>query len=177
MLLLRLAILLLAHRRCYVAIHAHIANTMAAVCCVVGRLIGRSVVVKFAGSWEMDHGILDPRMDGAVTRSLRWPLRQATFYHATSSRIVGLLPRCGFERARVHQIPNAVDTERYQPGTDNGELRRDLGIETRLVGVFVGRLAREKALAFFFEGWARVFRQSDSAALLVVGDGVSSWKA
>ena len=170
-LLLRLAVLLQVHGRSYAVIHAHIANTMAAVCCVVGRLIGRTVVVKLTGALEMNQGILDPRVNDAATRVLRWALSHATYYHAVSSRIAELLPRCGFDPDRVRHIPNAVDTERYQPGPRNSDLRRQLGVDGKRVGVFVGRLTREKALGFFLEGWARVFRSTGVAALLVVGDG------
>ncbi len=167
----RLAWLLLAHRRRYAAIHAHIANTMAAVCCVVGRAIDRRVVVKLTGALEMNGGILAAQRRDPLMRIQRWALRGATYYHAISSRIAELLPRCGFDPRRVRHIPNAVDTTRYRPATDRGELRRLLGLEGKLVGVYTGRLTPEKALGFFLEGWAHAFRPSDAVLLLVVGEG------
>jgi glycosyltransferase involved in cell wall biosynthesis len=170
-LLVRLAILLLRRGSSFGAIHAHIAHTMAAVSCVIGAMIGRNVVVKVAGSSELDHGVLDPRTKGLAARSVRWALRRATFYQATSSRIADLLSTCGLDRSRVQQIPNAVDVDYYRPGSQTTDLRHELGLGDRLVGVFVGRLVREKALDFLLDGWARVFGRAQTAALLIVGGG------
>lgn len=170
-LLLRLAVFLVRHRNQYSVIHAHIANNMAAVCCVVGRLLGRKVVVKLTGGLEMDKGILSPARTDLAARALRWALRRATYYQAISSRLCALLPQYGFDAAKVRLLPNAVDTQRFQPGQDGDELRRELGLNAPLVGVFVGRLVIEKALSFFIDSWARVFGAGGDVAFVVVGVG------
>lgn len=167
----KLALLLLLHRGTYAVIHAHIANTMAATCSVLGRLLGRPVVVKLTGALELNQGILDPGVTAAGTRFLRWALRRATHYHAVSSRIARLLPAAGFDAARVRLVANAVDTERYRPLAGKSDLRRQLGLDDQRVGLFVGRLTREKALDLLLRAWAHAFHSRDDATLLLLGDG------
>ena len=170
-LLVRLAFLLLRHRHAYAAIHAHIANTMAATCCLVGRATGRPVVVKLTGALELSRGILDPAANGPGTRLLRWALRRATYYHAVSSRIARLLPLAGFDPARVRYVANAVDTKRYRPAVWPSGRRLQLGLGEKHVGIFVGRLTREKGLDLLLKAWAQAFFGRDDTALLIVGDG------
>lgn len=169
-LLLRLAALLWLRRHDYAVIHAHIAGNMAAVCCLMGRLLGKPVIVKLTGLTEMAGGILDPR-PGWTVRLRQRALRRASHYQATSARIGRLLAERGFDAGRVRLIPNAVDAARFAaPGRD-AALRRELCGEAARVGIFVGRLAPEKGLELLVEGWARVFARRDDAVLIVVGDG------
>jgi L-malate glycosyltransferase len=167
--LLRLAAWLLVNGRRHAAIHAHIAHGMAAVACVMGRVVGRPVVVKLAGGWELDSGVFAAGRRGPGNALLRWALRQATFYQATSERLAGVLVARGFDGRRVRLVPNAVDLRRFQP--DEAGDRRALSLEGELVAVFVGRLVPEKALQFFLEAWAGAFPASAAVAFLIVGSG------
>ena len=56
----KLAWLLFRRRHGYTIIHAHIAGNMAAVCCLMGKLLNKPVLVKLTGMTEMVGGILDP---------------------------------------------------------------------------------------------------------------------
>lgn len=169
--LCRLGWLLFARRRDYAVIHAHIAGNMAAVSCMMGRLLGKPVVVKLTGMTEMSGGILDPR-PSLRTRLKKAALRSADYYQATSSRIGRMLVESGFDAGKVKLIPNAVDTERFACVARNPALRRELCGERSLVGVYVGRLVPEKGLELLLDGWARVFRERSDASLILVGDGV-----
>lgn len=170
-LLLKLTLLLLRRRNSVAAIHAHIANTMAATCSVVGRLLGRPVIVKLTGALELNQGILDPKVNDLGTRLLRLALRRATYYHAVSSRIARLLPAAGFDPTRVRHVANAVDTERYRPRAGASALRQTLGLGEKRVALFVGRLTREKALDLLLRAWAQAYHGRDDTALLVLGTG------
>ena len=170
-LLVRLAVFLFRKRSGYSVIHAHIANNMAAVCCVMGHLLGRKVVVKLTGGLEMDEGILAPSRRDLAARLLRWAMRRATDYQAISSRLGELLPRYGFDASKVHLLPNAVDTERFRPGRDGHDVRRELQLDGRRVGIFVGRLVKEKNLSFFLDSWARALGTDADVVLLIVGVG------
>jgi glycosyltransferase involved in cell wall biosynthesis len=96
---------------------------------------------------------------------------------AVSERLASDLP--GLLRAepqRVVFIPNGIDTEAHRPRTDNGALRRELGIasDTPIVGS-IGRLESIKAYELMVEAFAR-FVDTDvgrTAALVIGGEGRS----
>lgn len=168
-LLVKLAALLVARRHRVAAFHAHIANNMAAVTSVVGRLLGKRVVVKLTGMQEMVGGILDARPN-LFTRLKKAAFRQAGFLQATSVRIGNLLVERGFDRSRVLLVPNGVDVERFS-GPADAALRLRLCGSARIVGLFVGRLAPEKGHEMLLRAWAGAFTHRTDMRLLLVGDG------
>jgi glycosyltransferase involved in cell wall biosynthesis len=167
----RLASLLLARRRSYGAVHVHVANNMAAVCSLIAVLTKRTTIVKPTGSFETENGILASHRRDVIIRVRRWAIRRATYYQAISRRTATALSECGFDPSRVRYIPNGVDTNPRPTPTARDAVRRELGIHAALVGVFTGRLVREKALDFFVDGWARAIPPQAPVVLLIVGDG------
>jgi glycosyltransferase involved in cell wall biosynthesis len=167
--LAKLAALLVRRRRGYQVVHAHIANNMAAVAAVVGRLLGKPVLVKLTGMKEMKGGILDAQ-PGLATRLKKWAMARATGLQATSTRIGNLLVERGFDRERVRLLPNGVAVERFSGPRDEAARRRLCG-ESRFVALFVGRLAPEKGHEMLFHAWAASMAGRPDAKLLLVGDG------
>lgn len=177
LMLVKLAWRLFELRREYGFIHAHIAGNMAAVCCVMGRLLGKPVLIKLTGMTEMVGGILDPHagFKGWIKKKL---MRSATHYQATSSQIARMLVDSGFEARKVQLIPNAVDTARFEtpqrhttPTEREAERRTLCGEGKKLVAVYVGRLEKEKDLELMLTGWAAAFRGNAGVALIMVGGG------
>lgn len=170
--LAKLAWLMFWRRREYTFIHSHIAGNMSAVCCVMGWLLRKPVLVKLTGMTEMVGGILDPqpRFHARVKKAA---MLLATTYQATSSQIQRTLVERGFRADKIRLIPNAVDTERFAALARNGQgdARQRLCGERKLVAVYVGRLEAEKDLDLMLRGWARAFRNSSAAALVLVGAG------
>jgi glycosyltransferase involved in cell wall biosynthesis len=163
--LLAFAWMLVRERHRYDVIHTHIAGNMSAVCCIVGKLLGKPVVVKLTGLTEMRGGILDPAPRWSA-RLRKAALQHASFYQATSSRIARMLADRGFAAARVRRIPNAVDMARFA-------CRDAVGAndEKRLVAVYVGRLEAEKGVDVLLQGWAEAFAHRDDTRLMMVGSG------
>jgi glycosyltransferase involved in cell wall biosynthesis len=147
LLMVRLAWLLFAWRHRYDAIHVHIAHNMGAVASVMGRLLGKPVVVKFSGWWEQEKGCLRPR-GGPGASLARRMLRQATAVQAISTRISRDLQAVGFDPSRIHWLPNGVKTARFE-----GITRPEAG-NTPPTVVFVGRLVPEKGLDSLLRAWA-----------------------
>jgi glycosyltransferase involved in cell wall biosynthesis len=147
LLMLRLAWLLFAWRHRYDAIHVHIAHNMGAVASVMGRLLGKPVVVKFSGWWEQEKGCLRPH-GGPGAALARRMLRQATAVQAISTRISRDLQAVGFDPSRIHWLPNGVKTARFE-----GIIRPQAG-NTPPTVVFVGRLVPEKGLDSLLKAWA-----------------------
>lgn len=73
---------------------------------------------------------------------------------------------------KVLTILNGVDTERYFPGTNKQELKKNLGFgkETLVIGI-VARLAQVKDHATLLKACKILFESNHSLKLLVVGDG------
>jgi glycosyltransferase involved in cell wall biosynthesis len=161
---LRLAAFLFGRGRKYDAWHVHIAHHMGAVTCAVGALLGKPVVVKVSGWWELEKGVMAPNrglLDGVARRLLK----RAAVFQAISSRIAAELERQGFPADRIVVLPNAVDTARFHAH----RLPRPAGAP--FTAVFVGRLVPEKGLAGLLDAWARAFPERGTARLRLVGQG------
>ncbi|MGZ3427877.1 MAG: glycosyltransferase family 4 protein, partial [Polyangia bacterium] len=57
---LRFAAFLVQNRHRYDAWHVHIGHNMGALACLIGSLVGKPVVVKISGWWELEAGLLAP---------------------------------------------------------------------------------------------------------------------
>jgi glycosyltransferase involved in cell wall biosynthesis len=164
---LRFAGFLVRHRDRYDAWHVHIGHNMGAVACLVGSLVGKPVVVKISGWWELEQGLLQPKLSPMSRLFSRW-LKRATAVQAISTRIAGELVRRGFPQEKILVLPNAVDTARFAART---------GVRKKgepFVGVFVGRLVPEKGLSTLLDGWAQAFAGRDDVKLRLVGEGVEA---
>lgn len=157
--LARLALFILARRQGLHAIHCHIAHNMAAVCSGLGALLGIPVVVKLTGMFELDNGILSDNRSWALGIK-RWLIKRASAVQAISAELEAGLIRKGFDKTRIHLIPNAVDTSLFAPAVEDREdLKQRIGIEAAFVACFVGRLVPEKALDLSIRAWDRRFRR------------------
>ncbi|MFY7914747.1 MAG: glycosyltransferase family 4 protein [Rubrivivax sp.] len=165
-----LAWLLIKRRHDYQVIHAHIAGNMAAVCAVVGKLLGKPVLVKLTGMTEMKGGILDPHPRATVRLRRGW-LRMGSAYQATSLHIANQLVQAGFERQKVLTLPNGVDTSRFREPVAVDDLQEAFCSGKSLVGIYVGRLEQEKGLDLLLAAWAAQFAGRQDTALLLVGSG------
>ena len=171
--LCRLAFLIVKKRRDIDAVHCHIAHNMAAVACFTGWLLSLPVLVKLTGMTELEGGILSRKVSPALALK-RWMIKRATAVQAVSEELETALLAKGFEPARVHRLPNAVDTRLFAPAdrtADRAAIRGNLGIETGFNACFVGRLVPEKALDSLIRAWARAIPADASASLVLVGTG------
>lgn len=169
--LLRLAFFILTRRRVIDAIHCHIANNMTAVCAAVGTLLGIPVLVKLTGMTELEGGILSSRRSISLSFK-RWLIMQASGFQAISKELEASLIEKGFDPARIHLVPNAVNTTLFAPNSDQRDsLKQHLGIEATFVACFVGRLVPEKALDMLIRAWDQAIPRDADAALVLVGTG------
>lgn len=156
-----------SRRHTYDAIHVQIADQMGALAAVVGRSLGKPVVVKFAGSWERERGSL--RRDGFMPKVLRMMLRRASAIQATSRRFMEELKVMGFREDRLHWLPNAVDLSHYRKRPDEV---RQVDVHGRSTLLFVGRLEPDKALDVLLEAWSRSLGRGTAGwRLRLVGEG------
>lgn len=171
-LMLRLGWFLIRERRSYQVIHVHIMKTMAFVSAVVGKALGKRVVLKVSGYDELDHGSLNPEhARRAYYRLLNWGCRKADVVIAISRRTENRLRACGYRDEQIVYLPNGIDTSRFSPSVDVLAQRRRLGIDGSHLGVFVGRFVQEKGIPDLLKAWSIVRRQVPDSHLWLVGDG------
>lgn len=161
---LRFAAFLLQNRQRYDALHVHIGHHLGAVACLVGPMIGKPVVLKISGSWELESGLLSPRGGLLAGVARRW-LRRASVVQALSTRMAEELNRRGFPIDRILVLPNAVDTSRFTACS----VPRKPG--EPFIAVFVGRIVAEKGLTTLVDAWARAFGGRSDVKLRLVGKG------
>jgi len=79
----------------------------------------------------------------------------------------------GFDKERVVEISNGVDTALFYPVDDlqKGNLRRRFNFPSLPVMVYSGRLESRKRLAILLKAWQRVVKVKEESYLLIVGDG------
>jgi glycosyltransferase involved in cell wall biosynthesis len=161
---LRFTAFLLGHGRRYDAWHVHIGHNLGALTCVVGALLGKPVVVKISGWWELEQGLLAPNA-GLLRRVALRGLKTASAVQAISTRIATELAGRGFPVDRIVVLPNAVDTARFNRAP---VVRPETAPFT---AVFVGRLVPEKGLTTLFDAWGAAFRGRTDVRLRLVGGG------
>lgn len=162
--LLRHALFLMGPGRDFDAWHVHIGHNLGAVTCLVGSLVGKPVVVKISGWWELERGLV--ASGGGLLRSVarNW-LKRAAAIQAISTRIANELVEKGFPAERVLVLPNAVDTDRFHIE------RRPRAAGAPFRAVFVGRLVEEKGLSTLLDAWATAFGEGHNVRLQLVGGG------
>jgi glycosyltransferase involved in cell wall biosynthesis len=171
-LIARFAWHLYREREQYDVIHVHIMKTLAFVAGVMGRWLGKKVVLKVSGYDELDHGMLsDGNRRHPYFRLLNWGCRRAEVVVATSRRAERRLRARGYADRQVLYLPNGVDVDRFRPAADKQSQRHRLSLTASHVAVFVGRFVPEKGLYDLLEAWTLVRQEFTDALLCLVGDG------
>lgn len=169
-LLLRASFFLLTEGRRFQVFHVHAVNSLAVLTTLIGKLLGKAVVLKAVGAWELEDGVLNPvRRRRFVYRQLLSLLGQADAWVAVSGYLHNAMAEAGLPQSRLVIIPNGVDIDRFAPLRE-GEGRRSLPTHTPQV-IFVGRLVKEKGLPVLLHSWSIVVQQMKDANLHIVGGG------
>jgi glycosyltransferase involved in cell wall biosynthesis len=152
---------------------------------IASRLLGRPCVLKADSLGEHSGAFFDPGLRRFGLSHESWPvtlalrirnglLSPAAGFVAISGAITEELQAAGIPALRVHDIPNSVDTDFYQPVNQRQKAaaRDRLEIEQdRTVAVFTGRLVSTKGLPTLLRAWQGVVNSIPDALLLLVGSG------
>jgi glycosyltransferase involved in cell wall biosynthesis len=126
------------------------------------RRLGFPVVLRPEGAGET--GDLAWQSWGRFGRTIGKRCKTADALVAISPAIRAELEAAGYDRARIHDLPNGVPVpeEPWRPRPDWREAP---------IAMYVGRLAPEKGLDTLVEAWPRVLAAHPAATLALVGEG------
>jgi phosphatidylinositol alpha-1,6-mannosyltransferase len=68
-------------------------------------------------------------------------------------------------------VPNGVDTQRFKPSKGCEKIRRQIGIDSKLCVLFVGRLIPRKGLLYLVEAAKQIVKEFSQTTFLIVGEG------
>jgi len=77
----------------------------------------------------------------------------------------------GVDRAKIRIVPNGVDTQRFKPSKSCETIKRQIGMDSKLCVLFVGRLIPRKGLNFLVEAAEHIVKEYRQTTFLIVGDG------
>jgi glycosyltransferase involved in cell wall biosynthesis len=77
----------------------------------------------------------------------------------------------GVEETQIRIAPNGVDTQRFKPSKACETIKRQIGIESKLCVLFVGRLIPRKGLTYLIEAARHIVKEYSQTVFLIVGDG------
>ena len=75
------------------------------------------------------------------------------------------------DKAKIRVVPNGVDTERFKPAKPSEKLKQQIGLDSKLCVLFVGRLIPRKGLPFLIEAAKHIVEDYSQTMFVVVGDG------
>lgn len=140
----------------------------------------------FHGPWHKEAMAREGTLDCDDTLRDRLPLRYRLRYEAdrfilrNCDRVVGLSNYMKSEAAAIfpgvtdkfHKIPGGVDTDRFRPAENRGQVRRQLGLpEDGLLLLTVRRLSPRMGLENLVKAMASVERVRGDVTLLIGGSG------
>lgn len=163
---------LLRNRKAYDIYHIHLASSHAIPAGFLGPIPGIPTILKFGATREFgDIGTSRNKLGG------RWKLdflkRRINAFVCTSREMVAEVTAEGFDASLTHLIPNGVDTASYSPVSpaEQADLRAKLGLDSRPVALFSGRLEPQKGLETLLEAWKLIVAKHPDALLMLAGSG------
>jgi glycosyltransferase involved in cell wall biosynthesis len=109
-------------------------------------------------------------------------VKHVDWWFAYTENVKGELVRCSFPAERVTSVQNAIDTDallRAKSEISQQQLekvKQHLQLEGGPVGIYCGRIYKEKRIEFLLESCRRVREQIPSFQLIVIGSGEEKGK-
>lgn len=157
-------------RRVYDVLHAHLAFAPAVAAAIMGRLLGKRVIVKFGNSGAFgDVQVSQRSWRGRLKLGL---LRRAVDVNIALDEVMeGELLAAGFARSRVLRMVNGIQSERFARHMPADVAKAELGLGGKTVLLYVGRLAAQKALPDLLAALTSALAARPDLHLLLLGQG------
>ena len=75
------------------------------------------------------------------------------------------------DKAKIRIVPNGVDIQRFKPSESCEKIKRQIGLDSKLCVLFVGRLIPRKGLPFLIEAAKHIVKEFKETIFVIVGDG------
>jgi glycosyltransferase involved in cell wall biosynthesis len=153
--------------------HVHQYGMHAMLASVLGKIMGRPVVLKSTSS--RGQGISTVSGTSRLSRVLAAMLRRVDAVVALTRETRDEALDFGVPYTRVHVIGNGVDTQAFRPRSadERRQIRLSLGIDAGGVVLCVGRHSGEKNLRGLLDAWKLAHDQVPGDwKLVLIGDGI-----
>jgi glycosyltransferase involved in cell wall biosynthesis len=75
------------------------------------------------------------------------------------------------DKTKIRIVPNGVDIQRFKPSEGCEKIKRQIGIDSKLCVLFVGRLIPRKGLSFLIEAAKHIIKEFKETIFVIVGNG------
>lgn len=169
-------------RKRYDSIYVCGLRTLGVVGVVMGRLLGKPVVLRSESCTELsgDYALqgrtgLSHAIVKAVIATRNAVLRRADRFLAISRVIKDEFLGQGVAEPKISWITNGVDMDRFQPASadERDRLRRQLGWSDQRILIYTGKLNRGKGLELLLRSWKALAADYADAHLVLLGGGAN----
>ena len=77
----------------------------------------------------------------------------------------------GVDKTKIRIVPNGVDTQRFKPSKASEKIKQQIGINSKLCLLFVGRLIPRKGLTYLVAAAKHIVKEYPQTVFLIVGEG------
>lgn len=158
------------NRKQYSILHAHMLFGPAFAAALAGHFLGKRVIVKLGSSGT----------DGEIQTSLRtlrgrvrlaFLRRWADVIIALDDTMYNEALSAGFSVERIYRMVNGIDVSSFASDISQENLKYSLGIDNKIVVLFVGRLVPQKSLSTLLNALHQSIKVCPNLSLVLVGNG------
>lgn len=154
-------------------------NGLAAV--TAARTLGMPSIYEVRGLWEITRGSRDPIWANGpeyrlIARMEAEAAKNATHVITITEALKEVLVQRGVAESKITVVPNGVDSSQFRPHARDQNLTRQLKINDRTVIGYVGSVVDYEGLGLLIEATAKLARERDDFAVLIIGDGAETEK-
>lgn len=151
----------------YKVLHSHV-RSYASLYFPIAKRYGVKTIIH-------SHSTSNGKGSSAIFKAfLQYPLRYQADYFLSCSDEAGewLYGRRVVSSGRYHLLQNSINLEQYYPDAQKRILvRKELGVEDKIVYIHVGRFHASKNHVFLLQVFAELIKENKNVELLIVGDG------
>jgi glycosyltransferase involved in cell wall biosynthesis len=140
-----------------------------------GKRLGIPVILEVNSPYSLQKQTFDERL--YFPKLCRWfersICRTASRVLTVSTPLKHVLTSIGVPESHIVVLPNGVDPDRFHPLIGDAEIRRQYGLERKLVVGFTGILRPWHGPELLAEAFHRIAERYPDLHLLIVGDGPS----